>query len=148
MGGGRRCALALQGSAPSNVVGRACRPRWVPPHGFASSLAYAQTAHPDCGGGACTIYRLGGDPNNLQSEGCPKKDTPCVSAEEVERAVACSCRCNGPAGSGPFCECPRGTRCTPFVEHDPEHAASYCVSERALCCRGDLEGAPCDHVSC
>jgi hypothetical protein len=49
-------------------------------------------------------------------------------------AVYCSCRCDGPEGTGPFCACPNGFECSPLVEdigiRNPELpvlAGSYCI---------------------
>lgn len=46
--------------------------------------------------------------------------------------VYCSCRCDGPAGSGPFCECPDGFACTHLIDErgassDSRFAGSYCL---------------------
>jgi hypothetical protein len=60
-------------------------------------------------------------PVDPQFVGRPPQDT-----------VYCSCRCDGPAGSGPFCQCPDGFACTHLVDErgegsDQRFAGSYCV---------------------
>lgn len=135
-------------STGAHVVGRACEPRWVPAGGFNPAEVYAETGHPGCSGGACVVYRLSGDPRNRVSEGCPRDTHACVSEEQVARRVACSCRCNGPAGTGPLCACPEGTQCVPVVGDGSGYAASYCVSIEALCCTGRLDPERCEDVAC
>lgn len=49
-----------------------------------------------------------------------------------ERAVYCSCRCDGPDPNARYCECPSGFECAEIVvNQDPEQqaelAGSYCV---------------------
>lgn len=134
-------------SVRRGVVGRACEPRWVPPGGFNGAETYVETGHEACRGGACLVYRLAGRPDNLIGDGCPHGRYDCVSADEVARQVTCSCRCDG-AGDGPFCACPTGSRCVPVVEEHLRYAASYCISERTLCCLGELPTEECAGVAC
>jgi hypothetical protein len=47
-------------------------------------------------------------------------------------SVYCSCRCDGPAGTGPFCACPGGFECAPLVQSfgtgsGEQLAGSYCI---------------------
>ena len=46
----------------------------------------------------------------------------------------CSCRCDGPAGTGPFCACAAGYACQHEVDDlglgEPGLAGSYCVAPR------------------
>ena len=49
-----------------------------------------------------------------------------------EESVYCSCRCEGPAGQGPFCACPDGFECAKLVdaygtEGGAQVAGSYCI---------------------
>jgi hypothetical protein len=60
-------------------------------------------------------------PVDPQFVGRPPKDS-----------VYCSCRCDGPADSGPFCTCPGGFACTHLVDErgagsDTRFAGSYCI---------------------
>lgn len=45
----------------------------------------------------------------------------------------CSCRCDGPEGSGPFCACQEGFRCQPLVDDlglgSIGLAGSYCFAQ-------------------
>jgi hypothetical protein len=48
-----------------------------------------------------------------------------------EKSVYCSCRCDGPEGTGPFCACPSGFECAPLVASfgtsGNSFAGSYCI---------------------
>jgi hypothetical protein len=57
---------------------------------------------------------------------------PQLIARSPEKSVYCSCRCDGPAGEGPFCACPSGFECTHLVDDygiatSGEVSGSYCV---------------------
>ena len=56
---------------------------------------------------------------------------PALPDGPAESAVICTCRCDGPAGEGPFCDCPSGMACEPLLAGGrPERddvAGSYCV---------------------
>lgn len=43
----------------------------------------------------------------------------------------CACRCDGPAGSGPYCSCIKGTHCALLVKDAsfPQGSASYCMED-------------------
>ncbi|HVW30478.1 MAG TPA: hypothetical protein VHC69_34210 [Polyangiaceae bacterium] len=60
-------------------------------------------------------------------------DVP-VDAQLVGRqpykSVYCSCRCDGPAGTGPFCACPSGFECKSLIDglsSSSDAAGSYCI---------------------
>jgi hypothetical protein len=63
--------------------------------------------------------------------------TIAVSPQLLDRraadTVTCSCRCDGPAGSGDFCTCPNGFVCTRLFEDlglgADDLAGSYCVKD-------------------
>lgn len=70
----------------------------------------------ECGGGLC-VWKFDGSRN-----------------EPASKVGACSCRCAGPHGTGPFCTCRSGFTCTNLVldlgsEPDPL-AGSYCMPNR------------------
>ena len=49
-----------------------------------------------------------------------------------EKAVYCSCRCDGPAGEGPYCACPSGFECAHLVDDygtgtESTFSGSYCI---------------------
>jgi hypothetical protein len=57
---------------------------------------------------------------------------PQLMARSPEKSVYCSCRCDGPAGQGPFCACPSGFECTHLVDYygtatGDEVSGSYCL---------------------
>lgn len=57
---------------------------------------------------------------------------PQLLARSPEKSVYCSCRCDGPAGQGPFCACPSGFECTHLVDDygtatNAQFAGSYCI---------------------
>lgn len=58
---------------------------------------------------------------------------PQLPERPAEDAVYCTCRCDGPSGAGPFCECPDDMLCEErwaYLGSDPaslEVAGSYCV---------------------
>jgi hypothetical protein len=72
------------------------------------------------GRSTCT-YGQSADPNDLRSaDPCRVPGTgepvtvpvePQVASRRTEDAVYCSCRCDGPDGTGPFCACPTGFEC-------------------------------------
>lgn len=56
---------------------------------------------------------------------------PQLPERPAEDAMYCSCRCDGPSGTGPFCECPSDMLCEEKIvsraREDLEYAGSYCV---------------------
>jgi hypothetical protein len=55
---------------------------------------------------------------------------PQLVSRPPDVAVYCSCRCDGPDGTGPFCACPSGFECTnlvPDIGSHAELAGSYCL---------------------
>jgi len=52
---------------------------------------------------------------------------------QTERAVYCSCRCDGPEKNAKYCECPEGFECSPVVQNlkitqgSGQLAGSYCI---------------------
>jgi len=58
--------------------------------------------------------------------------TPQLVRRSPADAVYCSCRCDGPAGTGPFCACPSGFECRHLVDQygtstADQGAGSYCL---------------------
>jgi hypothetical protein len=84
----------------------------------APGSAYVQVeddvaARTECGGGSC-VWQFDG-----------------TAAEPPSKAGTCSCRCAGPSGTGPFCDCGDGFVCEHLVDDlnvGARHiAGSYCV---------------------
>jgi hypothetical protein len=50
---------------------------------------------------------------------------------QTEKAVYCSCRCDGPDKNAKYCECPEGFECAPIVEKltqgSGQLTGSYCI---------------------
>src|SRR6185369_7822415 len=52
---------------------------------------------------------------------------------QTEKAVYCSCRCDGPEKNAKYCECPEGFECSPVVDNlritegAGQLAGSYCI---------------------
>lgn len=73
---------------------------------------------------------------------------PQCSDRSADRAVYCSCRCDGPDKDAKYCECPSGYECKPFKELDVGAAVakgssqlrgSYCVKENTAYATGQCE---------
>lgn len=85
------------------------------------------------------------DPNTPPEERCYVPGAPHVpenliavpveaqlTARLPDNSVYCSCRCDGPAGTGPFCDCPSGFQCQKLVDAygtsgGAQLAGSYCI---------------------
>ncbi len=75
---------------------------------------------------------------------------PQRSGATADERVYCSCRCDGPDGTGPFCRCPKGFFCeeiipnveAPFTEG---MVGSYCVKDPPS--MDTFFGAPCQKYS-
>lgn len=56
---------------------------------------------------------------------------PQLMSRRPNNAVYCSCHCDGPEGTGPFCACPEGFQCTDIApdigKGHRELAGSYCL---------------------
>ena len=96
-------ALAALTAAGCQVeaVGDPCTPENVPVGGFLMGEAYLETSSVQCRTRVCIVNDLQGDPTRV---GCT--EAGCVSQEDVDLSVYCTCRCDGPAGSADFCQCP------------------------------------------
>ena len=121
----------------SSAVGDPCVPEQVPrsspdqPPGFLAAETYLEISAVQCATRVCLVRNLDGDPTNLQEDECPRGEDTCVSTEEVERRVYCSCRCAAPAGSDlPTCSCPDGFLCEEVLETGGDGIrGSYCVRD-------------------
>jgi hypothetical protein len=111
--------------ASADHVGDPCLTHVVPEFGFEASDAYVEPVSDSCGGAACIVYHLGGDP----SDDCIEQpaELMCATPDEIEERVYCSCRCDGPEGL-PTCACPDDYSCVPFIQTGPLNGqGSYCV---------------------
>jgi hypothetical protein len=66
------------------------------------------------------------DPNNVNVKVAAQ-----LVGRQTEKAVYCSCRCDGPDKTAKYCECPTGFECAPVVEQlvsaAGQLAGSYCI---------------------
>jgi len=128
--------LALGGCSES-AVGDPCAPEQVPEGGFLDSETYLETSSVQCATRVCLVRGLSGDPNQI----CDGTDDPpeCVTDNQVERSVYCSCRCGAPEGSSlPTCSCPGGFLCEEILETGGDGLrGSYCVRDPATVVEDD-----------
>jgi hypothetical protein len=96
-----------------------------------------ESGGPQCASSICLVHHFEGratcpygqaapsDPNQLDAPPCLLPDgrarvSVAVPPQLVHRApedtVTCSCRCDGPEGTGPFCACPAGFECRKLVD--------------------------------
>jgi hypothetical protein len=67
-------------------------------------------------------------PNNINVEVKPQ-----LAQRQTDKAVYCSCRCDGPDKNARYCECPDGFECTHLVDSlqittgSGQLAGSYCI---------------------
>jgi hypothetical protein len=118
-------------------LGKACEPSSIPAEGFDEQEAYVEVNHAACGGGVCLAYRVAGDPRaacRSRPGACSASDAACSGAArctdeaEVQKHVACSCRCDGPDSGAQYCACRDGFVCVPVLEQgDPKLVGSYCT---------------------
>jgi hypothetical protein len=156
---GRNEVPATGYDGPRNQpIGAPCQPldEWVPDFsGYATAEINVSDRHPGCASGVCLVNHFQGrvgcpygqaapdDPNQLDAPPCLLPDRRARVAVEVEPqlvnrraedAATCSCRCDGPAGTGDFCSCPSGFECVPLVEFalvdggaENNLVGSYCI---------------------
>jgi hypothetical protein len=108
------------------AVGDPCVPENVPAGGFLSGEAYLETSSVQCRTRVCIVNDLQGDPTRIDCA-----DEGCVSQQEVDDSVYCTCRCDGPAGAADFCECPEGFECKQVLSSGGVGiVGSYCVKPK------------------
>jgi len=124
---------------------------WLGARGLAVALLAGVTALSGCGDsrstpGSVAFDRLGaecGDVRRVQSSEVEVDDadpacgdgyclhSPDVARGDRESPGMCSCRCDGEAGTGPFCACSEGFVCREEVRalglSPPALTGSYCV---------------------
>ena len=71
------------------------------------------------------------DPNSADNVNVEVK--PQLTNRQTDKAVYCSCRCDGPDKNARYCECPEGFQCEPLVKDlkitlgASNLAGSYCI---------------------
>lgn len=131
-------------------VGDPCSPESIPTEGFNRDEVFLETNSVQCRTRVCLVYRLRGNPRHVAGQlscpcedgslptftdagtaSCPLRFTDCVSEEEVERRIHCSCRCAllpGASSSLPLCDCPKDFACAGERTTGGDGiAGSYCI---------------------
>lgn len=122
----------LAAGCNGSPIGDPCIPESIPAGGFDDREIYLETGSVQCRTRTCMVYELDGDPRQVQgSDTCVDPDL-CVSAQELDQQVFCSCRCSAPQGSEvntPLCDCGDGYTCVDDVvtTGGPGVRGGYCV---------------------
>jgi hypothetical protein len=107
----------------------------------------------------CSIPGTNASTNPASPDNINVKVPAQLVERQTDKAVYCSCRCDGPDKSARYCECPQGFQCEPLVENlkitpgSGQLAGSYCIrsgskydpsktSDRT--CDLDLKSCGCD----
>jgi hypothetical protein len=76
---------------------------------------------------------------------------PQLVERRAERAVYCSCRCDGPDSNAKYCECPSGYACVELVKDlglgSGQLAGSYCVKDGTEYNSTQATGVQCSRAS-
>jgi len=103
------------------------------------------------GAGDCSVPGTDGtDPNDVITEAVAAQ----IVDRQAEKAVYCSCRCDGPDANARYCECPSGFSCTELIPDlgaafsGAQLSGSYCVKDGTqynqnitkIDCRADGQG--------
>jgi hypothetical protein len=111
-----------------------CVPEVIPSseagRGFERAETYVGTAS-ECGRDVCVVNRLDNhtngelpaDPTNLCAQEDPERG--CVTPEDLESSVHCSCPCDGPGPRSSYCTCPDDFVCREILA-----GKMYCVRPR------------------
>jgi hypothetical protein len=102
--------------------------------GFQATESYIESSSVQCRSRLCIVHKL----DNLTSGKVPANPTNvcsstntangCVQEGQLDDAVYCTCRCDGPKTSVEFCECPDGFSCEEILSLGGDGIrGSYCV---------------------
>jgi hypothetical protein len=151
------CALALgvlsSGCAASGV-GDPCVPEAIPEQGFTARESYVETSSVQCRTRVCLVYRLQGHPERIVgADTCrPPYTSTCVTEQDREDRVFCSCRCSAAGGDSnlPLCECNEGFHCVDLLtQGGPGVRGGYCI--RSEFCEDNADCRPgqrCNNNTC
>ena len=141
-------SYSVDGPTEPGSVGDQCIPAdesFATFSGFSLGEINISDEDPQCSSGNCMVVRFrgrvtcpegnqdGGVCTTAAGEEVSVPVYPQLPDRPAERAVFCSCRCDGPAGQGPFCDCPSGMACEPALvassddSYADQYAGSYCV---------------------
>jgi len=114
----------LVAGCTGSPIGDPCIPENIPqedrdgdglPDGFDAAEVYIETSSVQCRTRTCMVFALNGNPEKIVGEpSCGAGDTDCVTQQEVDTQVFCSCRCSlgpGAAANTPLCNCGDGFTC-------------------------------------
>lgn len=142
-------AVALLGllvtACADEGVGDPCIPETIPCKpdekgvkrcGFNNTESYIESSSVQCRSRLCIVHKLDnkteGDTPADPTKACGEvygRDQGCVTNEELDQAIFCTCRCGGPAGNkDDFCECPSGFSCQEVLSLGGDGIrGDYCV---------------------
>jgi hypothetical protein len=96
----------------------------------------------------CSIpgTRPSNDPNSLDN--IRVKVPAQLTERQTDKAVYCSCRCDGPDKNARYCECPEGFQCTKLVDElkikgGGQLAGSYCIRNNTEYVAGGYKNETC-----
>ena len=124
-------------------VGDPCTPETIPVSkdgiaGFVSSESYIESSSVQCRSRLCIVHRLDNMTNGpadprvpCNGNVSPRNPINCVTPQEVEQSVHCTCKCGGPK-TAEQCECPSGFSCIEILTLGGDGIkGSYCVKPKA-----------------
>ena len=104
----------------------------------------------------CSIPGTKASPDAASPDNINVKVPAQLVARQTEKAVYCSCRCDGPEKNARYCECPEGFQCEPLVgdlhitNAAGNLAGSYCIRAGSKYNENDpkqaASGEACDSV--
>ena len=107
------------------------------------SCPYGQALPAGMPGAGSTNCTVPGDPNRPITV----QVNPQLKARQADKAVYCSCRCDGKDKNARYCKCPSGFSCTDTIPNpgvgDAELAGSYCIRDGAGYEATKLESTEC-----
>jgi hypothetical protein len=103
---------------------------------------------PGTSGGRCRIPGTLGD---VPTDEITVPVLPQLLQRQAEKAVYCSCRCDGPDEGARYCECPSGYKCLELVKPlglpAAQLAGSYCVRNGTEYVAASAQGGNCNRTA-
>lgn len=146
----------LAAGCPATGVGDPCVPEAIQEGGFSDTENYVETSSVQCRTRVCLVYRLAGHPEHIvgDSVSCPNPSAPnaaCISAEERDERVFCTCRCSAGGGDSnlPLCTCDDGFHCVEILTKGGDGVrGGYCIRENQCESNDDCASGSCVHNQC
>lgn len=125
-------------------VGDPCIPETVPctvdpttkekQCGFNNTESFIESSSVQCRSRLCIVHKLDNGTEGV-TPADPAKDCGnssraegCVTSDELDKSVFCTCRCGGPGKKEDFCECPSGFTCKEILSLGGDGIrGDYCV---------------------